>query len=414
MKITSKIKLKNLSKEQINLFNFWFNKTTELYNTAIYHRKFLYSQYKLSINAYEQKKELPLIKKDFPEYKKVPNKVLSNIFFNIDNSYKMFYKNPNKYGLPSYKKQLTSLEFIKIDFRKISDTSFKLPLTKFIFHTEEKIPLEFSSFRLKKESNNTFYLIFILEKQELPLKKVINNDDEVVGIDLGIKTLATDSNNYVVRRFSLKMVNKYYKRIKLLNKSLSSKKKGSRRFNKVKKQLGKAYERLVNTRNDYLKKESSKYIKDCNKKNIKQIVIGDLDVSKLKQKTKSGKSFRKSYQVSSIKKFNEMIIYKSKLNGINVSVVDESYTSKTCNKCHKIHHDMTTKDREMRCNCNGIQSYIDRDLNGAMNIKDVWLGQFNSLELNLLRKKVKESNESYNFERKSKYKDVKENIIDIF
>jgi putative transposase len=413
MKITSKIKLKNLSKEQINLFNFWFFKTTELYNTAIYHRKFLYSQYKLSTNAYQQKKELPLIKKDFPEYKLVPNKVLSNIFFNIDNSYKMFYKNPNKYGLPSYKKQLTSLEFIKIDFRKESNNSFKLPLNEFIFHTEENIPLEFSSFRLKKESNNSFYLIFILEKQELPLKKVITND-EVVGIDLGIKTLATDSNNYVVKRFSLKMVNKYYKRLKLLGKSLSSKKKGSRNFNKVKKQLGKAYERLVNTRNDYLKKESSKYIKDCNKRGIKQIVIGDLDVSKLKQKTKSGKSFRKSYQVSSIKKFSEMIIYKSKLNGINVSVVDESYTSKTCNKCHKIHHDMTTKDREMRCNCNGIQHYINRDLNGAMNIKDVWLGQFNSKELNLLRKKVKNYNENYNFERKTKYKDVKENINDIF
>jgi len=415
MKIVEKIKIKNLSNEQIKLFEFWFTKTTEIYNLAIYHRKFLYSQYKLSTNVYEQKKELPLIKKDNPEFKLVPNKVLSNCLFDIEQSYKMFYSNPNQYGLPKYKRELTSLEFTKKCFRRLSNRKFKLPLNDLIFKTTEKIPENFTSIRLKKEGRKNYYLIFFLNMEELPLQDVTNND-QIVGMDLGIKTLATDSNNHIIKRFSLKLINRYNKRIKFLNQSLSTKKKGSIKFNKVKNQLGKAHRRLSDTRKDYIHKESTKYIKHCINNNIKKVVIGNLDINKLKRKEESGRGFRVNYQASSIKLFSDMIKYKGKTSGISVSVVDESYTSKTCNKCHKIHHYMTAKDRVMKCNCEGKNNYIDRDLNGAMNIKDVWLGQFNSEELNLLRDNIKMYNESNIFIRKTKYKDIKEiiHVSDVF
>ena len=54
------------------------------------------------------------------------------------------------------------------------------------------------------------------------------------------------------KRFSTKLVKKYRKRIDILTKSLSSKKRGSNRFKKVKKHLHKTHKRLNNTKMDYL------------------------------------------------------------------------------------------------------------------------------------------------------------------
>lgn len=60
------------------------------------------------------------------------------------------------------------------------------------------------------------------------------------------------SNGDKSKRFSTKLVKKYRKRIDILTKSLSSKKRGSNRFKKVKKHLHKTHKRLNNTKMDYL------------------------------------------------------------------------------------------------------------------------------------------------------------------
>ena len=62
------------------------------------------------------------------------------------------------------------------------------------------------------------------------------------------------------------------------------KKKGSKRFNKVKKNLGKTYNRLRNTKNDYLHKESLKLVRD-NKEGI--IGLGDINIKSIIDKCKA-------------------------------------------------------------------------------------------------------------------------------
>ncbi|WP_449405455.1 zinc ribbon domain-containing protein [Methanosarcina horonobensis] len=51
--------------------------------------------------------------------------------------------------------------------------------------------------------------------------------------------------------------------------------------------------------------------------------------------------------------------------------MDESYTSKTCYVCGKI-HDMPLWKRNMECDCG---NYIDRDRNSAINIMSNFLSQ---------------------------------------
>lgn len=61
----------------------------DLWNAAVEQRRDRKSWRK--VNLYSQKKEIPRIKKEFPEYKIPSSQVLQNVIFAVDRSYKMFF-----------------------------------------------------------------------------------------------------------------------------------------------------------------------------------------------------------------------------------------------------------------------------------------------------------------------------------
>jgi putative transposase len=201
------------------------------------------------------------------------------------------------------------------------------------------------------------FLCFTYSKESLDIKQ----SNEVFGIDLGLKSLYTNSDGHSVNRFSVKLVKKYRKRIEVLNRSLSKKTKGSNRFNKVKKNLNKTYKRLSSSNNDYLHKKSIELVKKSND----ILVVGDIQIQKIIDK--SNKGLIKSFYSSSLGKFKEMVKYKCQLNGRQVYFINEAYTSKTCSCCGNIKHNLCLNDRVY--SCNNCQNNIDRDHNAAINIK---------------------------------------------
>ena len=66
-------------------------------------------------------------------------------------------------------------------------------------------------------------------------------------------------------------------------KSLSSKKRGSNRFKKVKKHLHKTHKRLNNTKMDYLHKTSTSLLKRSNESIIS---VGDIDIESIINKNR--------------------------------------------------------------------------------------------------------------------------------
>ena len=80
-------------------------------------------------------------------------------------------------------------------------------------------------------------------------------------------------------------------------------------------------------------------------------------------KHKESKEILKYYQHF---RFKERLKFKTSiLDGKNVLIVDEVYTSKTCTACGEIKSDLGNKDIY---NCSKCKISIDRDLNGARNI----------------------------------------------
>jgi putative transposase len=378
--ITKKIKI-NPTKYEKETFDFWIRRCKYLYNVALTERIYYYQATGKSLNVYEQKKELVSIKEMDSSWKDIPNKALQEVIFRLDKAYKSFFKSG---GFPKYKNNDTfnSIEFVKTDVR-IKNNLVYLPKLKKGIKGYEEFPLKYNTVRLLKENNN-YFLCFYCENEIIT--KEINNG--VVGCDLGLKTLMTDSKGNEIKRFSTKLTKKYANRIADLNKSLATKKRGSNRRKKVKKQLNKTHNRLKNSRNDYLHKVSTKYIKNTDEDTI---VIGDLTVNNLIKKSKTVKqtNINRSYNTSSIKIFVSFMLYKGIREGKIVKIVGEEYTSKTCSCCNKVKHELKVKDRVFNCIDCGLT--ISRDINGAINIRKIYLDTFRPIGIDLTEVKYKHS-----------------------
>jgi putative transposase len=103
-----------------------------------------------------------------------------------------------------------------------------------------------------------------------------------------------------------------------------------------------------------------KYITD----NYDTILLPDFKISQMIKSKKIGKSTKRMMCMYSFHRFKEKLKYKCNNKGINLIIVDESYTSKTCGCCGYIND--TQGKESLKCiNCH---NEIDRDASGARNI----------------------------------------------
>lgn len=160
------------------------------------------------------------------------------------------------------------------------------------------------------------------------------------------------------------------RRIDELKSKRDKKKKLSRRWKKLNCKISKIYSKKKTQQNLSLQKLSKEITnKGCN------IALGDL--TNLKKKTVSPWNKKLNRQMQNnwnLSTFIHQLQYKSELNGNKVIKVNEAWTSKTCCGCGCIHDNQTLDDRILQCDC-GLT--IDRDVNGAINIMAVYLGDYN-------------------------------------
>ena len=178
-----------------------------------------------------------------------------------------------------------------------------------------------------------------------------------VGIDLGIKTLATTSCG---EKFENQ---KHYRRnvgrIKGLSKGLSRKVEGSQNWWKSTKKLAKAHYRIACQRQDTLHKMTTQVARTY-------ALIGLEDLN-----TKGMLANHHVAQAVSDASFFEVkrqLLYKAEQYGGSVQLVDRWFpSSKTCHVCRWVKQDLTLADRVWRCEQCGI--IHDRDVNAAIMIE---------------------------------------------
>jgi putative transposase len=180
-----------------------------------------------------------------------------------------------------------------------------------------------------------------------------------VGVDLGLKSFATLSDNVVID--NIKFFREKQSEIIKIQKHLSRKKKGSNRYKKNKLRIARLHNKIANKRNDFLHNVTTLLIN-----NYDIICIEDLNVSGML----SNHKLAKSISDTSFSIFRSMLEYKCNWYGKKLVVIDRFYpSSKTCSKCGWKKEDLALSDRVFKCENCGME--IDRDLNAAINIERV-------------------------------------------
>ena len=189
-----------------------------------------------------------------------------------------------------------------------------------------------------------------------------------IGIDLGIKTLATVSDGTSVPNI------KMFRRVRILNKRLKrlqrkvshkylinkcNKHNKTKNIIKLERQIKLIHRSLKNIRINHIRKFVSVLVK----KQPQYIAIEDLNVKGMMK----NKYLAKDIANCSFYTIREHLIRKAKERYITVRLVDRFYpSSKTCSKCGNYKKDLKLSQRVYHCdNC---QETIDRDLNASLNI----------------------------------------------
>ena len=189
-----------------------------------------------------------------------------------------------------------------------------------------------------------------------------------LGVDLGIKTLATVSDGTKVPNI------KTFRRVRILNKRLKRlQRKVSRKYRinkcnkhnktkniiKLEREIKLIHRSLKNIRINHIRK----FISELVKKQPQYIAIEDLNVKGMMK----NKHLAKDIANCSFYSIREHLIRKANERRIAVRLVDRFYpSSKTCSNCSSYKKDLKLSQRVFHCN--SCQEKIDRDFNASLNI----------------------------------------------
>lgn len=189
-----------------------------------------------------------------------------------------------------------------------------------------------------------FYLAAVVDAPEPP----INNPHEFIGVDLGIKNIAFDSDGI---QYSGNKVNTLRKRYTKLRAKLQSKRT-------------KSAKRLLQKR----RRKEARFAKDINHVISKKLVEKAKDTHRgialenlegIRERTIVRKSQRRQQHSWGFYQLRRFIEYKARLAGVLVELVDPRNTSRTCPECGCINKRNRKSQSEFSCVSCGFSSIAD-------------------------------------------------------
>ena len=200
-----------------------------------------------------------------------------------------------------------------------------------------------------------WYAALTVEREDKPVTQVPKGG--AVGVDLGIKTLATLSDGTIIP--NPRALNTRLKALRKAQQALSRKTKGSARRRKAQERVARLHARVADVRADAINKATTMIARTYS-----VVCIEDLNVAGMVK----NRRLARSVSDASLGEFRRQLDYKTARTGATLHVIDRWYpSSKTCSKCGRVKAKLPLSERVYRCDGCGL--VMDRDLNAAINIK---------------------------------------------
>jgi putative transposase len=255
-------------------------------------------------------------------------------------------------GAPQFKKKGRKNSFtLEGTVKILGNNKIQVPVIG-VLRTYERLPqVLIKSVTISRQADRWFISF------RLDVEQQQSEHTDVVGVDLGIKTLCTLSTGEVV--VGAKSYKKYEAKVSRMQWLNRHKVIGSNNWKKAQLQIARLHRKIANIRKDTLHKLTTLLAK-----NHGAVVIEDLNVSGIMANRKLAKAIADM----SFFEFRRQLTYKCELYGSKLVVVDRWFpSSKICSNCGTKKETLTLNERVFNCDHCGFT--IDRDLNAAINLK---------------------------------------------
>lgn len=248
----------------------------------------------------------------FPWVYEVTKYASQQPFIHLQRAFQNFFAKRAKY--PKFKKKgIRDSFYIGGDQLTIQENTVKIPLLGWVRLRE--------SLRFEGKINGATISCsagrwFISVSVETDHRLVQCENQARVGVDLGVKALATLSNG--ISYSNKTALQKRLKQLKRLQKRLSRSQKQSENRSKIKKKLGRLHYKVACNRSDILHKLTTDLTR-----NYGYIVIEDLDISSMVKNRRLSRSIADC----GFYEFRRQLSYKAKLRGNTIFVADKWFAS---------------------------------------------------------------------------------------
>lgn len=200
-----------------------------------------------------------------------------------------------------------------------------------------------------------------------------NGRQDVVGVDLGVCTLAVLSTGELVP--GARPLHRAQRRLRRLQRTVSRRRKGSARRRRAVARLARAHRRVANVRRHHLhvlttglaKNHGCLVIEDLNVRGMSRAARATRDRPGHHVQAKAG--LNRAVLDSGFGELRRMLEYKCAWYGSRLIVCDRWFpSSKRCSGCGQVRQLLSRRERTFCCAVCGL--HLDRDLNAARNL--VW------------------------------------------
>lgn len=365
---THRLKVKPTKKEE-ELFFKSANIARFTYNWALDRWNKQYAETKKPVSAFKLITEFNQFKKE-PGNEwllEVSQKVASRAIQDLEHAFEMFFKGASKYPrFHSYRQTKPSF-FVRFDGPMFKGNKIRFEKIGYVRYSGEiDTTLKYYNVRCKYDGVNWYITL----NYEAEPKKIKASEENVIGIDVGISTLAVLSNGKEYSNINkTKEVRRLEKKLVRLSRSQNRKYKMNNKPNefkktsnivKIEKEIAKIFVKLRNIRVNYIRH----VVKDIMDQEPTKVVMENLAIKNL---TKN-KHLRRSIESALWGEFMKQVSDKCEEMGVEFVKAERTFpSSKMCSTCGEVKKELALTERTY--NCGKCGTSIDRDLNAAINLQ---------------------------------------------
>lgn len=328
-----------------------------IYNHAIALHKRYYRMFKKHLNSAKLQAHIAKLRKQNPFWQTVGSQAVQDICQRIEKAYQLFFKHHKK-GVrpPGFKKvkKYKSFTLKQAGYKFLGANRVKIGNKVYQYWNSREIEGTVKTLTIKRTPLGELMMIVVVDGSEPVIEA---ETSRIAGFDFGLKTFLTCSDGSKIE--SPQFFKQSLNAVKKASRSLSRKRKGSKRREQTRKHLCRQHERITNRRSDWFWK-------------LAHELTDRFDVLCFETLNLKGMQRLWGRKISGLAfgEFLQILQWVAKKKGKLVVFIDRWHpSSKTCSCCGHVLESLDLSVRQWRCpSCHSVN---DRDENAAVNIKIV-------------------------------------------